>query len=340
MHMKELGSSIKSCLLLLLFLLLLAFGFKVALAASNLEEGVSQLANQISKSMQEKQKQKIAIIDFSDLNGNVTALGQFMAEELTTQLFIIAPGKFEVVERRQIMKLEEELVLGQVGIIEEKGIKKMGQVLGVDAIVTGSMTDLGNTIKINARLIGVESAKIFAVAATDIPKTGMVADLIAKKVLVTERKIDSRSNDRTESTENANVGPKIYEDDYLRVTIKTLSRMSRTATMELWYENLSDEVIKFRSVNWGTSYSTDHRGTYLVSEKGLKWKYVQDSEIGNHYGGIELLPKQKLLNKITFSSVENDDSKLFTYTGDYSITATNRANNRAVKVTIQNVKVE
>ncbi|MBI3755338.1 MAG: hypothetical protein HY265_04155 [Deltaproteobacteria bacterium] len=169
-----------SYLSVVLFLIFLQGGF--VLAASNLDEGVGQLANQISKSMAEKQKQKIAIIDFSDLNGNVTALGQFMAEELTTQLFIIAPGKFEVVERRQLLKLEEELTLGQTGFIEEKSIKKMGQVLGVDAIVTGSMTDLGNTVKINARLIAVESAKVFAVAATDIPKTGMVADLIAKQV--------------------------------------------------------------------------------------------------------------------------------------------------------------
>lgn len=165
-----------------LLLTLFAFSFTSALAASNLEEGVGQLAQQISKSMEEKQKQKIAITDFSDLNGNVTALGQFMAEELTTQLFMVAPGKFEVVERRQLLKLEEELMLGQTGFIEEKSIKKMGQVLGVDAIVTGSMTDLGNTVKINARLIGVESAKVFAVAATDIPKTGMVADLIGKQV--------------------------------------------------------------------------------------------------------------------------------------------------------------
>lgn len=164
-----------------LYIFLLVFSCHEVFAASNLEEGVNQLAGQISKSMQEKQSRKIAIIDFSDLNGRVTALGQFLAEELTTQLFMIAPGKFEVVERRQLLKLQEELALGQKGLIEEKSIKKMGRILGVDAIVTGSMTDLGNTVKINARLIGVESAKVFAVAATDIPKTGMVADLMAMK---------------------------------------------------------------------------------------------------------------------------------------------------------------
>jgi TolB-like protein len=145
-----------------------------------LEDGVKELADQISKSMMEMQGNKIAVIDFSDLNGNVTALGQFMAEELTTQIFNIASGKFEVMERRQLLKLEEELTLGQTGFIEEKSIKKMGQILGVDAIVTGSMTNLDNTIKINARLIGVESAKVFAVASTEISKTGVVAELMGK----------------------------------------------------------------------------------------------------------------------------------------------------------------
>jgi TolB-like protein len=151
-------------------------------AAADLEEGVKDLAEKIVKGMSDKGTRKIAIIDFSDLDARVTALGQFMAEELTAQLFLVAPGKFEVVERRQLLKLEEELALGPAGVIEEKSLKKMGQVLGVEAVVTGSMTDLGSTIKVNARMIAVESAKVFAVAATSIPKTGIVADLASKAV--------------------------------------------------------------------------------------------------------------------------------------------------------------
>lgn len=192
----------KSGLISLVFLSLLVFCSRELFAAAGLEDGVSQLANQISKSMQEKQGKKIAIIDFPDLNGNVTTLGQFMAEELTTQLFLMAPGKFEVVERRQLLRLQEELALGQTGLIEEKSLKKMGQMLGVDAIVTGSMTDLGSTIKINARLIGVESAKVFAVAATDIPKTGAVADLIAKQ---------AQGNHRTENSPSSSTFPPLKD---------------------------------------------------------------------------------------------------------------------------------
>src|SRR3989344_2862368 len=97
----------------IMFLIAIFLQFGLAFAASNLEEGVKILAEQISKSMIERQSKKIAVIDFSDLNGNVTDLGRFMAEELTTQLFTIASGKFEIMERRKLLKLEEELALSQ-----------------------------------------------------------------------------------------------------------------------------------------------------------------------------------------------------------------------------------
>ncbi|MBI5048388.1 MAG: hypothetical protein HZB54_05535 [Deltaproteobacteria bacterium] len=294
-----------------MFLLFLCFCFTPAFAASNLEEGVSQLANQISKSMQEKQKQKIAIIDFSDLNGNVTALGQFMAEELTTQLFIIAPGKFEVVERRQIMKLEEELVLGQVGIIEEKGIKKMGQVLGVDAIVTGSMTDLGNTVKINARLIGVESAKVFAVAATDIPKTGMVADLIAKQVegRQTMAKAPAAPGIPQAQTAKSKQEMPLFQNDYFKITAKSLNKTGKTIKLVLLYENITDKNLSINIL----------RDRYLTDENGEIWNFKEAENISEYY--TDFPPKLPKMVKITFSAKDDPNGTIFTaildhYCGD------------------------
>lgn len=246
------------------FLLFLCFGFKDTFAASNIEEGVKSLAEQISKNMKEKQKQKIAIIDFSDLNGNVTALGQFIAEELTTQLFITAPGNFEVVERRQLLKLEEELALGQMGFIEEKGIKKMGQVLGVDAIVTGSMTDLGNTVKINARMIAVESAKVFAVAATDIPKTVMVFDLMAKQVEERQPEVKAPSALTVQSgKEEAKRKEEttFFKNDLFKITVKSLKKTGNTIELALLYENIVKKNIK-----------VSLKSAYLSDENGERWE--------------------------------------------------------------------
>ena len=285
----------KLCSLALLFFLLLSVvGSQQVLAASNLDEGVSQLARQIGKSMEEKQSQKIAIIDFSDLNGNVTALGQFLAEELTTQLFIVAPGKFEVVERRQLMKLADELMLGLSGFVEEKSIKKMGQVLGVDAIVTGSMTDLGNTVKINARLIGVESARVFAVAATDIPKTGMVADLIARQAGKKQQTV------KIETEPDKAQQPKTMEDFYgvvkdvnYRIVVTDIKKVSnKFVNIQVEYENLTD--LDRTLIFWDY---TDRNYVMLSDEFGNEFKIS-----GDKIGDIVVPKKGKKTINLRFKS--------------------------------------
>lgn len=154
-----------------------------ASAASDLESGITELAQQISKNMVETGKKKIAVVEFSNLDGVITAFGQHLAEELITELFLISPGQFEVVERRQLMKVLSEQKLTMSGLLDAKAMESVGKILGIEAIVTGSITDLENNVKVNARMIGVKTARIFAVARTSIPKIGIVAKLMEKEVV-------------------------------------------------------------------------------------------------------------------------------------------------------------
>ena len=177
--MRKKGFTTLIAVAFVLFFIFLKVGY--VSAAADLDSGISELAQQISKNMTETGKKKIAIVEFSDLDGNITAFGQFLAEELITKLFMISPGQFEVVERRQLMKVLKEQRLTMSGLFDTKAMESVGKILGIDAIVTGSITDLGNTVKVNARLIGVDTAKVFAVAATSIPKVGTVANLMEKE---------------------------------------------------------------------------------------------------------------------------------------------------------------
>ncbi|KMP10290.1 hypothetical protein UZ36_08065 [Candidatus Nitromaritima sp. SCGC AAA799-C22] len=170
----------KLFLTIVLTIFFLNLSYPPVFAAADLEEGIVELAQKISKNMTDKQRRKIAIIEFSDLDGNVTSFGQYLAEKLITQLFIDNPGGFEVVERRQLMKVLSEQKLTMTGLLDAQAMEKVGQILGIDAIVTGSITDLGNQVDVNARLIGVDTARVFAVAATKIPKVGTVKSLIEK----------------------------------------------------------------------------------------------------------------------------------------------------------------
>lgn len=152
-----------------------------AAAAANLEEGVRDLAQQISVNMVNANLKKVALVELAGLDGEVTAFGQFLAEELTTQLFVATPGRFEVVERRQLQRVLQEHRLSASGLLDASTIASLGKILGIEALITGSIADLGPEVKINARLIAVESARVFAVAATNVPKTEVVIRLMQQR---------------------------------------------------------------------------------------------------------------------------------------------------------------
>ena len=95
---------------------------------------------------------------------------------------IFTTGKFEVVERNLLQKVLEEQKLGMTGYIDQETAISLGQILGVDAIITGSITDLGTNVKINARLISTETGSVFAVASINAPKNDMIRKLLGENI--------------------------------------------------------------------------------------------------------------------------------------------------------------
>ena len=161
------------------FLLLIAYCRPaVGQPAGSLEEALAGIVANLSQQMKESQTNKVAVVPFPDLNGFQSALGEFLAEELITQLFVQNPGRFAVVERRQLNKVLEEQQLSTSAVFEADNISKLGKILGVDAIVTGSIADLGAEIKINARAIAISTASVFAAAAAKAPKQGTAESLM------------------------------------------------------------------------------------------------------------------------------------------------------------------
>jgi TolB-like protein len=141
-----------------------------------LDQRVTNLSQQIAEQMTENKKTTIAVVEFSDLQGNITDFGRFLAEELITRLY--QTKKFKVIERQQLNKVIAEQKLSLTGIIEPNSAKKLGKLLGVDAVAAGTITDLAQSLRVNARLISTETGEIFAVAATEIFKDESVTKLM------------------------------------------------------------------------------------------------------------------------------------------------------------------
>ena len=142
----------------------------------NLDRAIANLTDQIIISMIAKGKTKVAVIEFSDLQGNILKFGKYLSEELITRLFMTQ--KFDVIERRLLNKVLDEQKISLSGLIDSNSIRELGKILGVDAIVTGTITDLGTSLKVNARIISTETGLVFAVAASDIIKNKTVRNLL------------------------------------------------------------------------------------------------------------------------------------------------------------------
>lgn len=97
---------------------------------------------------------------------------------MITRLFITK--KVEVVERQLLVKVLEEHKLNMTGVVDPTSAKELGKILGVDAIASGTITDLGTSVKLNARLITTETGKIFAVASVEILKDEKIRKLMVK----------------------------------------------------------------------------------------------------------------------------------------------------------------
>jgi len=107
-------------------------------------------------------KNKVAVLDFQ-LQGEgfeTKDMGSIVAEWFITAL--VKTGRFDVVERAMLKKILEEQKMGLTGIIDEKTATKLGKILGVKVIISGSVMKLQNIMEVNARIIDVETASIIA----------------------------------------------------------------------------------------------------------------------------------------------------------------------------------
>lgn len=106
------------------------------------------------------EKVKVGIIEFQNLNEDSKKenLGTIFSEMLTTSF--VNSEAFKITEREQLQKVAKELQLSQSGIIDVTQAKQVGKMVGADAIVTGSVVKIGGDLRLDARIIDVQSGII------------------------------------------------------------------------------------------------------------------------------------------------------------------------------------
>ncbi|MBD3270940.1 MAG: hypothetical protein GF384_00195 [Elusimicrobia bacterium] len=124
-------------------------------------------------------KRRVAVIDFQ----NKTAYGQRLGD-VATDILITELGKskkFILVERDKMNRLLEEQKLGMSGVIDPSTAARAGKLLGVNAIVTGSVSQFGTKTEGSDYLITKTKRQIVE-AVVDI----RVVDVETGQILYTD----------------------------------------------------------------------------------------------------------------------------------------------------------
>lgn len=137
----------------------------------NMDESLS-LENQYKLIVKEMapflRKRKVAVFNFVDMNNKPIVLGDRISESLATNF---VQSNIMIVERRLFESINQELRFQETGITTfDDQSKKIGQWLGADTVVTGTIQVDNNSVVIYTRAIDLSDISMITTVQTIIPK--------------------------------------------------------------------------------------------------------------------------------------------------------------------------
>jgi len=149
-------------------------------AATSIQAGLDGLMRQLADSMEKNTLTTVAVLDLLNLDHSVSNLGRYMSERSVITLH--KAGKFTVIERDLRERTLKKLNLSAADLADPANIQLLAKALSIQALVKGSVTDLGDTVEFNLRLVrAIDNAgEVVAVARATVRKDRRVATLMGQ----------------------------------------------------------------------------------------------------------------------------------------------------------------
>lgn len=128
-----------------------------------------RISSELSRAAVRQGKSRVAVLPFANVGRRSPTAGMVIAEKVINQ--VMARNELEVVERTLLAAVLREQRLMHSGAVDGGSIKELGRILGVDALVSGTVMELKDgRFEVNARLIDAESARILAAVSSKVEK--------------------------------------------------------------------------------------------------------------------------------------------------------------------------
>jgi TolB-like protein len=108
----------------------------------------------------------VAVLDFINIDGQVSSLGRYFAAESIQHLS--KNPRYRVVERLQLDQIMEQQNLSVSDYVDEKTANRLGEILGAQAVVLGTLTKTSWNIVVNMKLIDTNTGAVLSTGSTTL----------------------------------------------------------------------------------------------------------------------------------------------------------------------------
>ena len=161
-------------IIILIFFILISgnlFGQKMSNDAMIVVSQINRLTDNLLSSVGSDQC-RIAVLPFEFNRERIETKGLGEAAAILISKALVNKKNIIVIERQKIKEIVDEIKLSLSGLTQNE--LKAGELLEVDYLIAGAVTEIGSNFLIAARLVKVESGNIIQLSSIDMPAYNFV----------------------------------------------------------------------------------------------------------------------------------------------------------------------
>jgi len=144
-------------------------------AVDKLDKAIRDVSDYINKRIPPKTK-----VVFLNIKSDWPDLSDYILSGLSENG--VNDGVFSVIDRQQIDVIRQELNFQWSGEVSDKSAQQIGEMLGAQTIVSGTVSKIGSVYRIQARAIEVQTAAVQGQFSLNVDNKGLIVSLTKKVV--------------------------------------------------------------------------------------------------------------------------------------------------------------
>lgn len=263
--------------------------------AGSLEAGLQSLAQSLLSGIPAAQRPALSVMPFPGADQACTVLSVLVVDELTTTLITSVQPRPRLVERQQLETIVAQNRLNEF-MTDPEQRRRVGGLLNIGALVVGTYAVIGDRVRVNARLVSIDTGETTAAAAVSIPRTGEMTDLLRQDAgrgrncltAGATRSVAVPSASGAQATPRpAESGVACEEQEGVRACVRSLRRSGQEVQLLLDVENIGVGPVGLAMVGPAPS---------LLDNDGMVYEATQVSSVpvcGGKLGGNSMDANQQ-----------------------------------------------